>query len=354
MDIESAALQVEVIAGESMGSRDLQGVNLEIDANFVSATEGQLMGSGMTMSGVKSTFISASAAVISNFSDTPNESKTLSREKEIKYLTDIKKELEINLKDPLSQMLLKDVIKPQVKKDWFLGKKIIEKPRSLFCFEFGKSQWGTCFGDIGAEPPLPDNIREILDSPCVFWPDKKVRETHVLVLIPNTINGNPFDLNYLSELINKPKAGYETQYRFYDNYVKKDLGAKSYPSHWVLMTRDLIPGSQNKSYKDIKAHIQSHAQQSKIPYELPTALEAATTILMEHVKTGEKLYSGDDRLLYPFLRRYNGSFTVCQEKVNDNQWPVAIGGFSSGGLGVKHDGYWCDAYDGGVGCVRKF
>ncbi len=236
------------------------------------------------------------------------------RTEDVRCLEDI---LEIDLKDPLSRMLLKDAIKPRLKKDWFFGKKITEKPRNLFRFEFGKSQWGTCFGDIGAEPPLPDNIGEILDRPCVFWPDKKVRETHMLVLIPNTVNGKPFNLNHLSELIREPKAGYKTQYLDYSDRSGEQVGRSS-SSHWVLMTRDVIPNSRSKDYEAIEALVQTHAQQSGIPYEIPTALEAATAILMEYVKTGERLYSE--------------KVTVCQRPVNKNQWIAAIGPFVSEGL----------------------
>ncbi|MGZ6330812.1 MAG: SH3 domain-containing protein, partial [Parachlamydiaceae bacterium] len=46
---------------------------------------------------------------------------------------------------------------------------------------FGKAKWATYFGDIGEEPPLPNNIQTILSSPCPFWPNKKVEETHLLV-----------------------------------------------------------------------------------------------------------------------------------------------------------------------------
>src|SRR3981189_1843179 len=52
---------------------------------------------------------------------------------------------------------------------------------------FGKAMWAKYFGDSGIEPPLPSTIPEILNSRCPFWPDKKVRQTHLLVLIPETV-----------------------------------------------------------------------------------------------------------------------------------------------------------------------
>jgi hypothetical protein len=186
---------------------------------------------------------------------------------------------------------------------------------------FGKDQWEKYFGVIGEVPPLPPNIGEILNRQCIFWPDKKVHETHLLVFIPETVNGKPFHLDYLSELIQSPKSGPKTKYDYYFDNTKKELGTKSLEPHWVLMTKDVIPESRNKSYEDQKARVQKKAEESGIPYELPKALEAATVILMHHVETGQRIYSDS-----PW------TYTRCQEKVNNNQWPQAIGGFAAGGL----------------------
>ena len=71
------------------------------------------------------------------------------------------------------------------------------------------------FGDIGEEPPLPPNIYEILASPCPFDPKKTVRETHILVLVPATVDGTPLTLNLLGKLVKKPKGGgHATQYDY--------------------------------------------------------------------------------------------------------------------------------------------
>jgi hypothetical protein len=208
---------------------------------------------------------------------------------------------------------------------------------------FGKAKWAKYFGDIGVEPPLPPNIEEILGIPCIFWPDKKVRDTHLLVLIPQTVNGKAFHLDSLAELIQSPKSGHKTEYSYYWDKIKKELGTKSLGSHWVLMTRDVIPESRSKTCEDQKALVQKHAQSSKIPYELPKALEAATAILAHHVETGERLY-GDNP----------ATWTRCQERVSDG-WPVAIGGFSSGGLSVSlsRSFYWVGHPVHGSGCLRE-
>ena len=201
---------------------------------------------------------------------------------------------------------------------------------------FGKAEWGKYFGDIGIEPPLPANIENILNEPCSFWPDKKVKETHLLVLIPNTVNGKPFTLNYLEELIQKPKSGHATKYRYYSDYAKEAVGDKSYSSHWLLMTRDIIPGSRGKTRKECSDMIASHRDKTGIPYELPNLLEATASILMHYVKTGERLYPYDP---------WAGTFSQDVDKYNN---PLGVGGFAAGGLSVPL------YFDLGVAGCRKF
>ena len=49
---------------------------------------------------------------------------------------------------------------------------------------------------VGAIPPLPPDItEELLESPCPFLKEQKIRETHLLVFIPNKIDGEDFTIN---------------------------------------------------------------------------------------------------------------------------------------------------------------
>ncbi|MCB1073127.1 MAG: hypothetical protein KDK96_08530, partial [Chlamydiia bacterium] len=81
---------------------------------------------------------------------------------------------------------------------------------AIFTIAFGKAKWEKYFGDIGVEPPLPSNIEEVLNSPCPFWEGKKVKETHLLTLIPSTINGIPFNLDLMEQLIQNPSLKYKS------------------------------------------------------------------------------------------------------------------------------------------------
>src|SRR5690606_17235600 len=89
----------------------------------------------------------------------------------------------------------------------------------------------------------------------------------------------------------------------------------------------VIPGSRSQTYQDQCQLVESHKRRTGAPYALPHALEAAVSILMHYAKTGEALYT-DNQLGEKY------TFTRCQEKVDNNKWPVAIGGVAAGGLRV--------------------
>jgi hypothetical protein len=210
----------------------------------------------------------------------------------------------------------------------------------------GEAEWRHYFGNVGSAPDLPSDIDTILGSECPFWPAKKVMDTHLLVLVPATVDDAPFTLNLLEELVQRPKnGGHRTRFRYYGDEIRAQIGEKS-PSHayWLLITHDVLPDSRAKAYSTQKELVSGYAERTGLLYELPHALEAATAILMHHVRTGERLF-GDS----PWTN------TRCQELVAD-QYPAVVGGFESSGLNVN------DYYDYvhychrnyGVACCRKF
>ncbi|MGA8165343.1 MAG: tetratricopeptide repeat protein, partial [Waddliaceae bacterium] len=215
---------------------------------------------------------------------------------------------------------------------------------------FGKVDWEKYFGEVGEEPPLPADIKKILQGPCPFWEGKKVEDTHLLVLLPKTVNGRPLTLNTLEELIQRPRGGWlATKYSCYYDGIKEEFGDQEVGrSSWVLMTRDVLEGSRNKSYDDQRALVEEYAKRAGLPYEMPHALEAVVSILMHHAKTGERLYPG------------LSSYTRCQEKlVGAGGWPSVVGCFPASASGLMGlIGYACGDYGGvrgvGVGGVRKF
>ncbi len=192
---------------------------------------------------------------------------------------------------------------------------------------FGKAKWDQYFGDVGIEPPLPADIHQILNAPCPFWPGKRVEETHLLTLIPRTVNGRPFTLNSLGELIQKPQGGGKaTKYDSFLGEIKKEYGnIAPIASYWVLMTKDIIPKSGGKTFDAQKQLLATYNQRSRLPYEVPRLLESATSILMEHVQSGTRLY--DDSFY---------CFTRSQELASDPNKLLVVGGFDANGLSLCH------------------
>ena len=204
-----------------------------------------------------------------------------------------------------------------------------------------KSVWEHYFGAVGEEPELPDDLEAILDSPCPFWEGRQVRDTHMLVLIPSHVGGQPLTLDYLGELIKSPQEGYGTKYREYWYEVRQAIGSQSPgSSYWVLMTKDVLPESRTKRYEDQRKLVADHANRTGLGYKVPGTLEAAVVTLLHHVRSGERLYSNSPN-----------TYTRCQESVGNRQ--LVVGGFSSGGLSIHFSiSYGID--DVGVAGLRKF
>jgi len=204
---------------------------------------------------------------------------------------------------------------------------------AIFKIAFGKAKWERFFGDVGVEPPITQEIVEALKSPCPYWGEKRIEETHMLVLIPQTVNGRPLTLNTLQELIQSPQGeGHATKYRYYYDRMQKEIGSQPVSSsYWALMTKDVLPNSRNKTYIEQQALI-------KGPYAIPGALEMATGLLMHHAQTGERLYPE--------------TFTRCQEKLS-NTCRVVVGSFGSSGLSVIRNDDRRDVCSG-LGGLRKF
>jgi hypothetical protein len=216
--------------------------------------------------------------------------------------------------------------------------------RLLALKTLGEVEWKHYFDKVESAPDLPRDMATILDSACPFWPERKIKDTHLLVLIPATVDGEPFTLNLLGELIQRPKnGGKETRYRYYNGTVKAQFGEESPDcSYWLLMTRDVLEGSREKVYSAQRALVARYAGGDGRPYEIPSALEAATAILMHHARTGERLF-GDRPWTY----------TRCQELVN-GAYPVVVGGFESWSFNVGHISRYVSSSNDGVAGCRKF
>ncbi len=182
---------------------------------------------------------------------------------------------------------------------------------------FGKAAWAKYFGDVGVEPPLPPNIEQILNGPCPIWTGEIVRDTHLLVLIPQTVNGQPLMFKTLYKIVQSPLQGYGTQLvSALERY--KDSPAPA--SRWMLITRDVFPNTRNRPYVEQQEVVHGYG------YQVPAVLDVTTAIVVEYVRSGNRLYGGDV-----------GTYTHCQEKNNEDK-PLMVGNFRGPqGLTITYD-----------------
>lgn len=188
--------------------------------------------------------------------------------------------------------------------------------------------------DIGKADPIPKDILKILGQPCPFFEGKNVRQTHMLVWIPSKINGEPLSLNSLGQCVKvKSFPDNADGYDYYWDLVKNRIGDKAIEQGgWVLMTKDVLPGSRTKNYTQQKNMVEKCKG-----YEVPKVLEAAFCIFA-------KFYSSDIRL----YSENPGTLTRCRDQIYDLQ--ICIGDFALSGLEI------CNFIDGersGVAALRK-
>ena len=179
---------------------------------------------------------------------------------------------------------------------------------------------------------LPQNIAEELRRSA--FPGKSIRETHILVRMPKGLT-----VKKLGELAKKYFPSNINGYKDIRDRIIDELGDKSVEeSFWLLMTKEVLPGSRNKSYEQQKTTVAELAATTGAPYQVPTALEAATCILAEYSRSKNRLFNDS-----PW------TFTHCKESVQG--WQVVVGSFAPAGLVVN---CYYAGDDIGVAALRKF
>ena len=213
---------------------------------------------------------------------------------------------------------------------------------------FGNDKWAQCFGaDVVKDEdnreefsslPLNDFIADCKKFKSIF-PERNAKDSLMLVRLPKTLNGG-LTLKSLGELAKKYFSASDTGYRFIWAAIIQEQGDKSIDkSQWVLMTKDVLPGSRNKSYGEQRKIVADLAEKSLISYEVPEILESATCILSQYFGSNIRLFSNS-----PW------TYTRCQENIQGYQ--VVVGGFAPAGLDVSNHRY--DSVSFGVGALRKF
>ncbi|KAF3361609.1 hypothetical protein PHSC3_001985 [Chlamydiales bacterium STE3] len=180
---------------------------------------------------------------------------------------------------------------------------------------FGKAAWTTYFKEIGEEPPFPKEFYKILKSGCHLYPDKKLEETHVPVLIPEIVDGIPLTLETLPKLASSIRKGNLT---LHDNTLGDGKGP-AHRAHWVLMTKYSFNGSY---------HIQnSFDDEVKKTYKLPSVLDAAVcsfvnSLIIYNEETEKepqcRIFSDEFQRINIFINGHDNFYMLCLENMNNH------------------------------------
>lgn len=161
------------------------------------------------------------------------------------------------------------------------------KDSQISAIPFGKQQWA----ELGLEVedlPLPKGIEEILKSPCPYSKNgETVEQTYVLVLRPGSIDGEVLDAeNFGKFMKSKFPELKEGGYDFITSECKK-LKSDGKPC-WILMKKDLIDGSQNKSYFEQKAMVE---ELGKGKCHISKGLDLIVSTMAEYARSKTRLFS---------------------------------------------------------------
>ncbi len=189
---------------------------------------------------------------------------------------------------------------------------------------FGPEDWKTFYGINTENVKLPaklDDLEKIINSPCPFTRDKKIKETHFLLFIPGKINqkGTGLSIRTLQKFFpknQKPRFySYLTDTIADDNQTYAD--EKIEKDTWIIILKEIIPHSRYETYAE---------QLTMLPdkYVIPTAMVTATFHLSAYQKSEGKiamkqLYGRTNSLDYHQRRIFvsginDGEIFICAEE----------------------------------------
>ena len=213
---------------------------------------------------------------------------------------------------------------------------------------FGNDKWAQCFGaDVIKDEdskeefsslPWSDFIADCKKFKSMF-PERNAKDSLMLVRLPKTLNGG-LTLKSLGELAKKYFSNSDTGYNFIFPAIIQKLGDQSIAkSHWVIMTKDVLPESRNKSYEEQKKIINELAEESLVNYQVAEILESATCILSQYFGSKIRLFSNE-----PW------TYTHCKETIQNHQ--TVVGGFTLKGIDIGYSKYTDKVT--GIAAIRKF
>lgn len=184
---------------------------------------------------------------------------------------------------------------------------------------FGVEDWKHHYGYDLNYSPIPEELIEMVGDDCPFWPDKKIRDTHMLTYVPSVIGGKQLTLRMFDDVMKNPTNGKPTKYHYLHADQNEDdpIGT----SAWILMVKECIPNSLGKPFDMQKLLVYE-------PYSVPKMLHAAVSIVSYNFKYEKYLYFLDMAVQQALT---GAKQTWCAEKAYSD-FRCVVGCFGNHGL----------------------
>jgi hypothetical protein len=256
--------------------------------------------------------------------------------------TEIKDEKKYNLVSDVVQNIFEFLSVDDLTKIRFVNNEWNRKASELIInkIAFGNKNWIKAFGS-GVIPEteinkdiesLPKDIVKILLSKCQINPEenKRVYETHVFVWIPKTVVIDEKEENLtirtevnltiktMGQLIKKMfSSKNKNGYGFLTKPIMDQYGDQPIDkSGWVLLSKNLIPGSGNNTYTQQQELVKNLAEITKIPYEAPQVLPLIIRIFAQYMESNKKidLVNSNMILFNSNMILIDSDFTIAKSK----------------------------------------
>jgi hypothetical protein len=213
----------------------------------------------------------------------------------------------------------------------------------------GTAEWQKGFGvNVGAPPPIPEHISpEFLDSNCPLHPGLLIKNTHILMLIPKTVNGQPYSALKLAELCEKQKGSgnaliYTREIEANEWKAQPWASTSLSASEWVLIPKSdaspgMVLGAPHFLSKNIAAQAEVY-RHYEAEYREAKSLELMTAALLNDVVNGERIWSR-------YLHR------TAEQSPSGGR--VLVGHFNVHGLGIHVDDDGSGSFIIGGALARK-
>lgn len=230
--------------------------------------------------------------------------------------------------------------------DPVLLKKIVHRD-----WAFGYSKWmqycGNSFvkGESFSEEydSLPFLIGKILKSPCPIYSHLRILDSHFLIRIPKTMYEEPTSVMHLKRMLVECFSGDQYGLRSIQYLTETQEGFCIENSYWALVTKEILPGSNNKKFDDQMRMIFDLSKATQKTYENLFLVEMLFFVAVLGFKT---LENGDNNGL--LLRHAR-----CHSEKNKNHPIVALHISKEAGCGLRLDGKAAPFNKVGVVALRK-